>query len=60
MSSADVPVVVVAVAVSTLAWILGRLWLSRMTPSHRAALAATTLRHYTSRAAGQAIDQGPT
>lgn len=58
MSSADIPVGVVAVGLCVLVWAFGRLWFSRMAPSHRAALGGTTLRHYTSGAVGQAIDQG--
>jgi hypothetical protein len=58
MRSADLFVVVVAIAVCILAWVFGRLWFSRMAPSHRAMLGATTLRHYTSHAAGRSIDQG--
>ena len=58
MSSTHVYAVLFVVLGCILAWAFGRLWFSRMTPSQRAALAAATLRHYTSRAAGQAIDQG--
>ena len=58
MSSTHVYTVLFVVLGCILAWAFGRLWFSRMTPSHRVALAATTLRHYTSHAAGQAIDQG--
>ena len=51
-------VVIVAAGMCVLAWLLSRLWFSRMVPSHRAALRTTTLRHYTTSTAGQAIDQG--
>lgn len=58
MTQSDVILLaVIAVAVCLLPFALNCLWYGRMAPSHRIALPGTTLRHYTTRTAGQAIDQ---